>query len=236
HEPAEAARFAELPAAATQAKRYASWQKALASHLQRAAKLELLLAPSLKVASTADEDEAAFRVRLRDSAHEHRDQELEKLRRRYAPKLKRLEERIETAQARLEREESEYSNQKMQAAISLGSTVLGALFGRKLGSATTVGRAGTTLRGASRAARQRSDVQRANEKIADLQQELEALSAEFEDEADKVRETIDAESVEIERLAIAPRKSDTTLSEVQLLWVPWQEMPSGETRPTSALL
>jgi len=39
--------------------------------------------------------------------------------------------------------------------------VLGALFGRKMASAGTLGRASTTLNRASRTARQRGDVQRA---------------------------------------------------------------------------
>jgi hypothetical protein len=40
-------------------------------------------------------------------------------------------------------EQSQYKQKKMQTAISFGTTVVGALFGRKLGSVGNVGRAAT---------------------------------------------------------------------------------------------
>lgn len=144
--PADGADFAALPSAASNAKNYTAWQKALKSHVYRDCGLQLWTAPALKVTSRPGEDRAAMMVRVRDAMHEKRDLELEKLRKPYAPKLKRLEDKIRTAEARLEREKSQYSGQKFQTAISIGATVLGALFGRKVASVGTVGRAGTAAR------------------------------------------------------------------------------------------
>ena len=41
---------------------------------------------------------------------------------------------------RVEVDQSQYKQKKMQTAISFGATVVGALFGRKLGSVGNVGR------------------------------------------------------------------------------------------------
>jgi hypothetical protein len=47
------------------------------------------------------------------------------LRERYAPKLARLGDRIRRAPQRVEVEKSQYRQQKMQTAVSIGATVLG---------------------------------------------------------------------------------------------------------------
>ena len=69
-----------------------------------------------------------------------------------------LEDRIRRAEERVAREQSQFQQQSVQTAISMGATVLGALFGRKLASAGTIGRATTAARGAGRAMREHEDV------------------------------------------------------------------------------
>ena len=90
-------------------------------------------------------------ARVTHLARERRDREVEELRRRYAPKIAALEERIRRGQERVEREQSQLGGARLDTAMSIGATVLGALFGRKLASVTNVTRARSTMRGASRA-------------------------------------------------------------------------------------
>ena len=229
--PAEDASFAALPAAASNAKRYASWQKALKTHVYRDCGLQLWTAEALKVTSRPGEDRAAAMVRVREAMHEKRDLALEKLRKRYAPKLKRIEDKIRAAEARLEREKSQYSGQKFQTAISIGATVLGALFGRKAASVGTVGRAGTAARGAGRVIRERQDVKRAEEQIAYLNQQLVALSDQFEMETDKLRNAVDPDAIELTEKIIRPRKSDIGVQPVRLVWAPYRRDESGFATP-----
>ena len=158
---------------------------------------------------------------MREAAREKRDLAVEKLRKRYAPKLKRLEQKIRTAEDRLAREQSQYKQQKMQTAISVGATVLGALFGRKVASVGTVGRASTAMRGAGRAARERQDVQRATEQIAEAERQLVDLSAEFEAETEKLRDSLDPSQFEISEKTVRPRKTDISIDNVALAWTPW---------------
>ena len=56
---------------------------------------------------------------------------VETLRARYAPKVARLEEKRRKAQEQVEREQQQVSQQKLQTAVSLGATMLGALMGRE---------------------------------------------------------------------------------------------------------
>jgi hypothetical protein len=106
----------------------------------------------------------------------------------------------------------------MQTAISVGATVLGALFGRKLGSLSNVGRATTAARGLGRAAEQRADVARAAESAEELRGKLADLERELESELTRVRATVDPRTIPLERRTLRPRKSDVEVVRVVLAW------------------
>jgi hypothetical protein len=220
-EPRDDAAYATMPAAAGRAKSYTSWKRAFKTYLYQHRTLSLWKCKPLKLTSSVDESEADFRVRVREAARERRDTVVEKLRKRYSPKLARLQDQINRAETRVSREESQYGQQKAQTAISMGATVLGALFGRKLGSVGTVGRATTTMRGVGRAAREREDIARAKQRVDELRTKLVELEAEFEDETAQLRDEVDPDLIEIEELPIRPRKADITVGRVALLWLPF---------------
>lgn len=226
-EPAEGAGFGTLPAAASRSKSYTTWEKAFKTHLYQNHTLTLWTCKPLKLTSTPDESEAEFRVRVREAAREHRDTNVEKLRKRYGPKLARLQDQIKRAEERVSREASQYSQQKMQTAISLGATVLGAMFGRKLGSVGTVGRATTTARGVGRTAREKEDIARAQQRLKDLHQKLADLQEEFEDATEDLKVESDPEQVEIKEVAVRPRKSDISVNRVALVWLPFSVGEDG---------
>ena len=106
----------------------------------------------------------------------------EKLRKRFAPKIARLGDRIRKAEQRVDKEKEQAHSSTLQSTLSTGATVLGPLFGRKLASATNVRRVGTAARSISRAGRERSDIARAEENLEALQQQLVDLQAEFDEE------------------------------------------------------
>jgi hypothetical protein len=120
---------------------------------------------------------------------EQRDAAIEKLRTQYAPKLRRLEEKVRNAEQVVQREEGQSRGAKAQTAISAGATILDAILGRKI-TRTSLGRATTAARGAQRAMQQEQDVQAAKEDLASahadyerLEQELTAKIAEIQAQA-----------------------------------------------------
>jgi hypothetical protein len=118
------------------------------------------------------------------------------------------------------REQSQYSQQKMQSAISIGATVLGALLGsRRLGSGT-LGRATTAARSAGRMGREKEDVERAAEGVDILRQRLAALAAECEQEVAALQAKLDPQTTVIRKVQVGARKSDVEVTRVTLLWVP----------------
>jgi hypothetical protein len=226
-------RSGALPDKAFRERSYSGWRKDLITHLFRAERLVLWRCPGLKEVSRPGEDEGAFRARLGLAAREARDLTMAKLRRKYEPKLRTLEDRIRRAEARVERERAQYGHQKTQTAISVGATFLGALFGRKKVSASTIGRATTSMRGAGRAAREKGDIKRALKELEALQQRLADMERDLEGDLDAARSDLAPEALELAEVQIAPRKSDIVVERFGLAWVPWLLDSDGAVTPAT---
>jgi hypothetical protein len=230
--PLDGAAFAELPAAALAAKNYGEWSKALAASLYQNGAVELLSAKSLKLTSNPGESEGDFRTRLAQGLRELRDREVAKLREKHAAKLKSLEDRLQRAADRVEREKAQYTQRKLDTAISIGTSVLGAIFG---GRSVATTRAGSAARSAGRAFGERGDVERAGESLESLTAERDELLKGIEQEADALTTSLDPASIALDRLRIAPRKSDIAIGRVAIAWEPWRAGPDGFPRPASTL-
>jgi len=98
--------------------------------------------------------------------------------------------------------------------------VIGALFGRKKISATTIGRAATSMRSASRATRQQADVAHAEESLQVLEERRAALEEEIEQELDRIRLDAAPDRIALEEIDIPARKTDIAVEAVVLAWVP----------------
>jgi TolA-binding protein len=184
--------------------------------------------------SEADEAEGDFRARVSHRLRELRDLELEKVRNGYGPRLQRVEDRIRKAEDRVARERSQHQEQKVQTAISFGTTVLSAVLGRRRVSATSLNRAGAAMRGVGRVGREREDIARAEEGADAAREELARLEAELAAETERLQAMGDPAHVSIEELRLAPRKSDIDAAEPVLVWVPWVAVP-GEAGSRAGL-
>jgi len=225
--PATGAAFADLPGAAMRAANYAAWGKSLTSHLYEQARAEIFFCDAIKLASTPGEDEAQFRVRLAQSLREKRDEAVEALRRKVAPKLATLQDRVARAEDKVQREQAQLSQQKMNTAVSVGAGILGALFGRKAVSVGTIGRASSAARSASRISRESQDVARADESLEVVRQRLADLQAESEAEIAALAASFEGEAVALRKVSVTPRKSDIAVGQLALVWVPWRKDADG---------
>ena len=179
--------------------------------------------------SKPGESERDFRVRLQQAARESRDQQVEKLRQRYAPKLATIQERIRRSQQSVEREQEQASASKWQTAISVGSTILGAFLGRKTLSAGNIGRATTAARGASRTYKESQDVGRAEETVGALQQQLADLQAQFDEESNQITAACDPQTEPRETVTLKPKKTNITVRSLVLAWTPAWRSGTSET-------
>ena len=218
--PVAEARFVELPAAGLKAKSYAGWEKEFGAWLAANQSLSLMHSPERKMVSNPGESESEFRARLQLAGREARDQDSEALRKKYAPRMAVLEERKRKAQQAVDREAEQAKDSQLQTAISVGSTLLGAFVGRR-GLSSTVGRATTAARGASRALREQQDIGRAKETVQAIDQQLADLEAEFKAELDGLGPGGEATTEALQTLQIKPKKSGIGVQLLTLAWAPY---------------
>ena len=126
------ATYDEVPAAGLQAKNYAAWNKDLGRWLAQSEKLELMRQRDLKLTSSPGESERDFQARVRDAQRVSRDAAVDAMRKKYASRQAQLQEQRRRAEASVERESAQASQQKLQTGLSVGATILGAIFGRKV--------------------------------------------------------------------------------------------------------
>jgi len=224
------AAFAELAAPMCQAASYPAWDKQLRRWLAAERAMTVWKSASLGETSRSGESEREFRIRLQQIGNERRDAEVARLRQKYAPKFDALKAReLRAVQAR-ERQAEQASDAKLGAAISVGTAVLGAIFGRgrSLGSATRVG---TAVRRAGSISREAGDVRRAEETLAQVQAQAQALEEQFQQELARLQGSFDAQVEPLKAMVIRPRSADIDVRFLGVGWVPLIEDAAGELKP-----
>ena len=220
--------FGELPREASNAKSYPEWGTTFKEWIYRNKKLELFKSSSFGVVSDPGESERDFRIRLTQAAREKRDQQIERLRQKYAPKIGVLQDRIRRAGQAVEREKAQATQQKLSTVISFGATLLTALTGRKTVSQSTLGRAATTARSAGRTLKESQDIARADENVEALTKQLGDLQALLNQETEEVKASGDPLAENLEACEVRLKKTDISVSQVSLAWFPfWRDNKGG---------
>ena len=219
-EPRAGGTFASLPQVAAKPKSYATWTKEFSSWASRSQSVELFRSAKTGAISHPGESEAAFRVRVNHAAREARDEAIAKLRAKQAPKLAAMDEKIRKAGAAIQKEEQQATESKFTTAVSVGASVLGAFFGRKVVSATNAGRVATAARGVSRIGRESQDVERAKANEAALVEQRQALADTLEQDLQALQAEWSAEGEVFDRVVVKPKRGGVQVQLVALVWRP----------------
>lgn len=230
-EPLPAASFAELPPGAGDATAHKAWNREFKRWLRQNETLTLYRNKRFRLTSDVGESEGDFRVRLQNAASEARDLEIAKIRKRYANKVTTLENRLLKARQRVDREAEQSTKKKLDAAVSIGTAVLGALLGRKRVSSTTANKIGTAIRTAGSAKKEDADVERAEELVERVEQELGDLNAALEQEIADLDTAVDAQAETLEEIVVRAKSTDIHVPVFGLAWMPWSADDKGRLRP-----
>jgi hypothetical protein len=225
------AQFIAPVTAAGQAKSYTAWQRDFSSWLYGVMGLDLLYSPSQKIYSNADEPERDFRARLAQSAREQRDDAVDVLRKKYAPKLATLQERLRRAELAAEREKEQARNAGLKTAVSIGASLLGAFTGRKTSLSSNVNRVASAAGKIGNTFSQGKDVSAAEGSVEAIKKSLDDLNAEFKAESDELAAKIDPTTEALDKVTIKPKKADIDVQLVALVWAPYWQDASGKTSP-----
>ena len=217
--PADNSTFAYAPAAALSYSDHTRWSDALKDEVFRSDTLALLHCPSLKLTAAPGTTENKFRAQLVLALRERRNAAVEELRRKYAARLGAIEDRERRHLQNQQRKKARASVKPPSSALSVGGSLLGALFGNsRRGSAES--EAPSAARSASRASPERADVAQVEVAVAAVRQQIESTDAELEADMARLESEFDAATIRIETIALKPRKADIAVEDLSLVWVP----------------
>jgi len=227
-EPLAGSTHEPVPALLSNPKAYARNEKNYKAYLLEKNVMDLMRVPAHKLVSEPGETEEAFRIRAGLLLREKREAQIEKLRRKFAAKANRLVERERRAVAKLEKEKAQVSSQHMRTLISFGTAALSVFLGRKAGG---LGRASTGIGSISRTSKEKLDVVHAKQALEAIQQQRVSLEEEAEREISRLSKSYDPAHLELNTIRIAPRKSDTAISQIGVAWIPYAPDAFGSLRP-----
>ena len=210
------ASFAPLPPDISSAKDLKSFERSLKAYLYHNRSIELFRIKALRLESRPHQSLRDFKVIVQDTLSEKKEAAIEKLTNSYKTKEERLQKRLQRALLKLEKEESDVSAKTTDTAITVGMTILGALFGSS--SRSTISKGSRALRGGKGVMKERGDVERAERAITEIEQDIEALNEVLEEKVYQLDDDLNIDNYEIESFAIKPRKTDIIVKTVALLW------------------
>ena len=219
--------FAALPPFALKAAAYTAARDQAIDWFFTNECIDLWYNEKYKLYSRAGESEGDFRVRLGHRAREERDQELEVLRLKYQAAYQKLESAADKAQSAIEREGAQARSAKINTAVSIGQTILGALFGRKVLSRTTISRSSTAARSANRAFEQSGDVGRAEDRLAEVEARMVDLKTQMDAAMTGIRLAADPNRLSLQKTPIRALKKNIAINAVGLVWLPYYQTGTG---------
>ena len=188
---------------------------ALKNHLARDAAISIYRNRDLNLFSRVEESRAQFAERCKRAADEAADAAAASLRGKYETKLERARELFETADRRRAELEVDVTGVRRTEWADVAGTVIDFLSGRR------------SARGVSGSARRRASVrskerrlQSAREKASDRQTTIEELETELEDELSEIVDHWTEVSSRIEELSIGLERSDISVDELFIAWIP----------------
>jgi len=215
------AEFADLPAELAQERNYRGWDDDLKDQLYRTEKYSLWKCDALDRSSESGESEADFRIRMTQIARERRDDKKEVVR-------KKFDKRIDNAKAAVRKAEAYVSEQKSQfwmKIVVMISKLIAMFAGGKSRSR------GVSASSASAAMRERGQQSRAEQRLEDKRIALEELEEALQQAMTEIEIDFEPSNLELERIEVPLRKSDTTVDPIRLVWLPWRLDPNGAVRP-----
>lgn len=215
----ENATFEELPASLMQSKNYASFAKTFNDYLYQTQSYDLYESDEADLSSNPGESEADFKTRLTSVLQGKLQEQVTKVRADYDKKIQILQDRMQRATEKAATQRSQASRQKWDTYISMGTTLLGTLFGKKI-SKGVLSQGGTSIRKAGKMSQEEEQAANAEQSVETLQQQLEALRMDRDKEVSRILATVSPDQLKLKTLKIKPRKSDIAIEKIALLWVP----------------
>jgi hypothetical protein len=202
---------------------WTSLDKAIRDELVRTATVSIGANPSLKLYGRPGEDPAAFAARCLAAAEDGAEAEIATLRDKYESKAKRLRDKIDAAEDRIDVLEEQSKSTRNSELLSTSGSVLGELLGGK----SRGGMLGGLFNKAGSAARRRGSTNAAAERVDAAENKVERLMLDLEDlEAELTEEVLDIDAkwadmaTDTSTTEVGLEANDVKIAQLTLTWLP----------------
>ncbi len=209
------ASFEPVPESMNELREMKALEKDLQEHLYRSRSVELLHSDAAGLTSRPGEGERDFTLRVNQALREKRDGEVDKLRRRYAGRLRTQQNRLRRAEETLEKRKAVATSRKGEILVSVGESLLSVLMGRR------PTRAASTTMGKYRQSRTASmSISEALEAVDAARREISAMEEELQQKIDDISRRLEEDAHQIGRIPVSPRRNDVDVDFFGLAWTP----------------
>lgn len=212
--------FQEPRAMLLQADNFKGYKSAFIDYLVEHFTYPLMQCKLLKEKSKANESEKDFRIRLTRLSQELKAEAMARLKDKYEPRLRSLQEKLEAAHYKADEHAREAERQKINSAVNVGATVLGAVFGRKVLSTRNMDRAARAYNDMARIERKEAQAQASRDSVEALEERLMAMSAQFDQEAAAVIKDYDITEESLDVVRVRAKKANIKVDFIGIGWVP----------------
>ncbi|MDX9899902.1 MAG: DUF87 domain-containing protein [Aliarcobacter sp.] len=192
-------------------------QKDFFDFIYRNSKLSLFKNEDLKIISKQNESLTDFKIRIQDRLNEKIDEQIESLQLKFSKTNDSIDDKLNKLFDKLEKEQLQANTTTTDAIISIGTSLLGAFFGKST-TASTLGKVASSAKGATKILKEKSDVKYVESEIQQLQIEKEELQKTLENEISKINEDNKISNFQIEEIFIKPKRTDIFNVKLELLW------------------
>ncbi len=210
--------YAPVPSALARARDLKQMGKEFSDYLYYNVSVPILYNPALDLYGEVGESRRDFRMRCGEEAQERRDAELKKAREAVDKKVSTLKGQMRREQRELKTDEADLAARKRDEVLGIGESAFNLLAGRRASSALSKASRKRTM-----TRRAKADVEESIEALEDLEQQLQALEADWEEQAAEIKDAWADKLEEIEEFEVKPRRTDVAVEFCGLAWVPtWQ--------------
>ena len=209
--------YYELPSFIQNEKELKLLERDFADYVYRNFKLTLYKNDTLKISSKQYESLDDFKIRIQDRLNEQIDEKIENLKQKFEKENTLLEQKISKLFEKLKKEEQDALSATTNSIISIGTSILGAFFGKSSKTAI-VSKVATSSRGVSKALKERSDIKTVQGEIDALQSLQDGLEEKLKIEIEKINDEFNISKYTIEEFFIKPKRTDIYDIKIELLW------------------
>ena len=209
--------YYELPSFIQNEKELKLLERDFADYVYRNFKLTLYKNDTLKISSKQYESLDDFKIRIQDRLNEQIDEKIENLKQKFEKENTLLEQKISKLFEKLKKEEQDAISATTNSIISIGTSILGAFFGKSSKTAI-VSKVATSSRGVSKALKERSDIKTVQGEIDALQSLQDGLEEKLKIEIEKINDEFNISKYTIEEFFIKPKRTDIYDIKIELLW------------------